>query len=117
VEKVSFVKTLPKKKKNSFEYGEIVFGEVVKDKAFLRELVRNIQVLRKKERLNVKERIGLWLGADSKTEKILGKFRETLSKEVGASEIRMGIPKKYKPKGSMEFEGKKVKVYFERAKK
>ncbi|UCC91911.1 MAG: hypothetical protein JSV39_01425, partial [Candidatus Aenigmatarchaeota archaeon] len=111
-----FVSKLPKKKK-SFEHGELAFGEVVKDKAFLRELIRNIQVLRKKERLNVKERINLWLGTDKKTEKVLGKNRDWFSKEVGASKVRMGIPKKFKPKGSLEFEKKKVKIYFERAKK
>ncbi|MCK4335948.1 MAG: hypothetical protein KAW40_04465, partial [Candidatus Aenigmarchaeota archaeon] len=74
-------------------------------------------VLRKKERLNVKEKINLWLGTDKKTGKTLDKFRETISKEVGASKVRMGIPKKFKPKGSLEFKGKKVKVYFERMKK
>lgn len=118
VEKVSLVKSIPKKyKKKAFDYGELAFGEVLKDKAFLRELIRNIQVLRKKERLNVKEKINLWLGTDKKTGETLDKFRETISKEVGASKVRMGIPKKFKPKGSLEFKGKKVKVYFERMKK
>lgn len=118
VEKVSFVRHIPKKqKKKSFEQGEIAFGEVLKDKAFLRELVRSIQILRKKERLNVREKIGLWLGTDKKTEKVLEKSRDWVSKEVGASKVHLKKPAKFKPKGSLDFRGKKVKVYFERDKK
>ena len=116
VEKVSFVSKIPgKRKAKPFEHGEIALGEVVKEKAFLRELARNIQVLRKKERLNVKEKIELWLEAKGKTGETIRRNRAWISKEVGALKIHEGIPEKSKPLGMLEFEGKKVKILFRRA--
>lgn len=118
VERVRFVKAFPKgRKKKEFEGGEIAFGEVLKDKAFLRELARSVQVLRKKERLNVKDKIELWLQSDRKTESLMEKSRDWISKEVGAGKIHSGMPAKFRPRGSLEFDKRKVKVYFERAKK
>jgi isoleucyl-tRNA synthetase len=114
---VVFVKKIDRKDKLAFEHGEIALGEVMHDKAFARELMRTIQMLRKREGLNVKERIELWLEMDSKTEKMVESNREYIAKGVGAVKIHKGLPHKVGIKGTLEFDGKKVKVYFERIEK
>lgn len=114
-EKIAFVKEMKQKERLAFEDGEIALGEVLKDKAFARELMRTIQMLRKKEGLNVKERIELWTETDEKTEKIIEKSRDAIAKEVGADKLHKGLPHKLGIKGELDFEGKKVKIYFERA--
>ncbi len=122
-EKVTFVKSIGHKehkeggKTLAFEYGEIALGEVLEDKAFARELMRTIQVARKKDGLNVKERIELWVEAEGKTEKMFEQSRDMIAKEVGAAKVHHGLPHKVGIKGTLDFEGKKVRVYFEKAEK
>jgi isoleucyl-tRNA synthetase len=114
VEKVEFVKKIDRKHKLDFEAGEIAFGDVLEDKAFARELMRAIQVSRKKEGLNVKEKIELWLEADKHSEAMIEKNKDAIARGVGAQNIHRGLPHKVPIKGTLEFEGKKVKLYFER---
>ena len=111
-EEIVFVREVPKKKRKAFEMGELCFGEVSKEKALLRELVRNIQVLRKKEGLKIRERIVLQLKTDKKTEKILGKNREVISKGVGARRIEFRKPKD--TRGVLKFRDKKIGIGFEK---
>ncbi len=111
-EEIVFVQQIPKKKRKSFEMGELCLGEVSKEKALLRELTRNIQVLRKKEGLKIRERIRLFLKSDKKTEKLLGRYRERISKDVGA--YRMEFKKPKDVKGTLKFEKKRVVIGFER---
>ena len=116
-ESVAFMKNIDKKKHKetlAFEHGEIALGEVLEDKAFARELMRTIQVARKKEGLDVRERIELWVEAEGKAEKMLEKNRDMVAKEVGAEKVHHGLPHKVGIKGTLEFDGKKVKLYFER---
>ncbi|MCX6817540.1 MAG: isoleucine--tRNA ligase [Candidatus Aenigmarchaeota archaeon] len=115
VEKVVFVKGLEQKEKLAFEHGELALGDVLEDKAFARELMRTIQMARKKEGLNVNERIELWVEAEGKAETLLERSKEMVLREVGAQKLHKGLPHKVGIKGTLEFEGKKVKVYFERA--
>ncbi len=110
-----FVQQIPKKKKKSFESGELCFGEVLKDQALLRELTRNIQVLRKKEGLKVKERIRLFMKSDGKTDKLLTINKDKISKNVGAYRVEFKKPKDVK--GVLDFKGKKVKIGFEKEKR
>jgi isoleucyl-tRNA synthetase len=118
VEKVVFLKSLDELKHKetlAFDGGEIALGEVLEEKAFARELMRIIQVARKKDGLNVRERIELWFETDAKTEKTIEKNREMILKGVGAEKLHKGLPHKLGIKGELDFEGKKVKIYFERA--
>jgi isoleucyl-tRNA synthetase len=117
VEKVVFVKGIKGREKLAFEHGEIALGDVLEDKAFARELMRTIQVARKKDGLNVKEKIELWIETDDKTEGMIEKNKEAVAKEVGAAKIHRGLPHKVGIKGTLEFEGKKVRIYFERLQK
>lgn len=111
-EELVLVQQVPKKKKKSFEFGDLCLGEVLKEQALLRELTRNIQVLRKKEGLKVRERIRLFLKSDRKTENFLGKERGRISRDVGAYRIDLKKPKKVR--GILKFEGKKIEIGFEK---
>ncbi|MCK5016864.1 MAG: isoleucine--tRNA ligase [Candidatus Peribacteraceae bacterium] len=115
VEKISFVKKIDKKDKKTFENGEIAFGDVIKDKAFLRELVRSVQILRKKNNLNVKEKIEVYFGTCKKAEEIIDKNRKWISTQVGAAKVHTTTLKGETPKGDMEFDKNKVKIYFDKA--
>ncbi|MFH1236803.1 MAG: DUF5915 domain-containing protein, partial [Candidatus Aenigmatarchaeota archaeon] len=119
VEKVIFVKGLEEKHKETldFEHGKLALGDVLEDKAFARELMRTIQMARKKEGLNVNERIELWVEAEGKAESLLERSKDMVLREVGAQKLHRGLPHKVGIKGTLEFDGKKVKVYFERADK
>jgi len=111
-EGIVFVQKVPKRNRKSFEAGELCLGEVSMDKALIRELTRNIQVLRKKEGLKISEKIVLRLKTDKVTEKTLGKNRETISKGVGAQRIEFSKPKVVK--GVLKFKEKKIEIGFER---
>lgn len=114
-EELVFVQQVPKRNRKSFEMGELCLGEVLKDQALIRELSRNIQILRKKEGLKVKERIKLFLKSDAETDKILTKNKEKISKNVGAYKVEFKKPEDVK--GVLEFEGRKVKIGFEKEKR
>lgn len=105
---------IPKKGKKSFERGSLCLGEVLTDKAFVRELSRKIQILRKKEKLKVDEKIELCLSSDRKTEGLIKKFEKEVKNNVGASSIHLG--KKEQEKGALEFKGMKVSVSFRKKK-
>ena len=116
------IKVVNKKPKGEFSETEFDFGKVLINKkldeklleeAMIRELVREIQGLRKKNGFQVKERINLSLKSDEKTNAVLKKHVDTLKKEVGAKKIVLG-GLKGKFKGSMTFEGSEIEISFER---
>jgi valyl-tRNA synthetase len=109
---VEGVKILTKASKNmkSFPGGKLGLGEVLKDQALVRELVRTVQVLRKKKGLKVTQRILLGLNTDKKTEAVLRGFEKDILQGVGASKISWGV--KGVPRGSLSFDGKVVHVGF-----
>ncbi|MCD6590436.1 MAG: isoleucine--tRNA ligase [Candidatus Aenigmarchaeota archaeon] len=111
-ESIIFVENIPKKEKREFEFGELCLGKVLEDKAMIRELTRNIQVLRKNEKLKVTEKIELFLEVDWKTRKILEQYSDNLKKGVGAKTLRFEKIKNVK--GSLEFKGSDIKIYFEK---
>lgn len=108
---VKEVKVLKKasREMKAFPGGRLGLGEVLTDESFLRELVRTVQVLRKKEGLRVTEKIILYLKSDKETEELLKKNEKEIALEVGASRIVYGEPAK---KGSCMFEGKTVFIGF-----
>jgi isoleucyl-tRNA synthetase len=113
-EKLVVSDSMPKKDRKIFEQGELCFGEVLMEKAFLRELSRSIQVMRKKEMLKVNDTIKLWLSSDGETEEILKKMKAEMIKSVGASEVHIEDSGRTE-KETLDFEGKKVKIFFEKS--
>jgi hypothetical protein len=57
------------------------------EEAFIRELIREVQEMRKRNKLNVKESIRLSLSSTNKVNEIIQKFADELKKEVGAKEL------------------------------
>jgi isoleucyl-tRNA synthetase len=93
-----------------FPFGSLALGPVLKDEALVRELIRFIQVLRKKEHLKVGDHIKLWVDSDGATLEIIRQRLEEVSKGVGASEINLGPVKNQK--GTIAFEDKSISVGF-----
>jgi isoleucyl-tRNA synthetase len=113
---------LDKEPEGNFVKAERDFGLVLVEKeitedlleeALIREIIRSIQEMRKRERLNVKERIRLSLKSEEKIEKILEKFSEVLKREVGAVELILGkIEGKFK--GEAKFKEAKIEIGFDK---
>ena len=110
VKEVNVVKKLEKGK--GFNGSKLEIGKVLKDEAFVRELVRNVQVLRKKAGLDVKDKIVLYLETDRETQKLLKQKEDDILKGIGGAKVVPGIKGK---KGRMEFEGKKIEIGFEKS--
>lgn len=111
-------------KKPEGEYSESDFGlgkvyvskvldKELLEEALIRELIREIQEMRKKNRFQVKETIALSLKSDEKTNQLLEKHSKALGKEVGAKEIVIG---EFKGDftGKVKFEGKTVEIAFDK---
>jgi len=115
--KIKIAEEAPVEKFSEAEFG---FGKVLVEKdmdeelveeSMFRELVREIQGLRKKNGFNVKQSIVLTLDSDEATKKILKKFEKDLRKEVGAKKV--GICElKGKFSGSLTFREKKIEIKF-----
>lgn len=109
VKDVVFVKKLTGKGRE-FPGGKLALGKVLKDESLVRELTRKVQELRKGERLQVSERIQLFLKTDKTTEMILKRFEKDIREGTGSSKLTLGKIKSRK--GKLEFEGKKVEIDF-----
>jgi isoleucyl-tRNA synthetase len=101
----------------SFKEGSVFLSKIVNEKlmeeALLRELIREIQSLRKQNKFDVRETIKLTLETDSETKKIIEKNREKILKEVGAKSLVIGkLSGKFK--GKLEFEEKEIEIAFDR---
>jgi isoleucyl-tRNA synthetase len=116
-----------------FEHGEFALGEVLMAEALVRELVRKIQMLRKEEKLKVTQRISLVLETDKETQEKLHASKAEILEGVGAGSLEFqprkeggrklegaeapsGKGSAFGPesaKGSLEFEGAKVRIWFE----
>lgn len=101
----------------SFDLGKVYISKKLDEKlleeALMRELVREVQDLRKKSGFVVKDKIALSLGSDEKTNKLLVKNKKLLAREVGAKTVVIG-PVKDKFKGKLEFEEKKIEIAFDK---
>jgi isoleucyl-tRNA synthetase len=94
-----------------FEHGEIILGEVLKEDALLRELVRKIQMLRKDAGLKVMEKISLLLETDKDTEKTLKENEKDILEGVGAGSL--AFQPLAEQRGELEFEGARIGIWFE----
>lgn len=97
-----------------FEHGEFTMGEVLMNEALVRELIRKVQMLRKEAGLKVTERISLSLETDSGTQEKLHAYKSDILEGVGAGSLDFG--KLQKERGSLDFEGSKIRIWFEAGK-
>ena len=102
-----------KAKEKEFSFGKLDLGEPLEEEAFVRELIRKVQILRKEEKLNVGDSINLYLEPSKSDDSIIKKHEKEILDGVGAKILESGLLKKLK--GDMDFEGRKVKIYFELA--
>ncbi len=115
------VKVLEKEPKGEFCGVEFDFGkllvpsklsEELLEEALVRELIREIQELRKKSSFQVKETIVLTLNSDKETNEILKKNVKLLCKEVGAKQIVVGkLSGRFS--GKLEFDNKTIEIKFD----
>jgi len=96
-------------KAKEFPGGSIAIGSVIKEEALVRELIRKVQSLRKKAGLRVNEQIQLTLETDPKTEKLLKRFEQDIVSGTGSSRVTFD---KQKPRGSLEFDNRKISISF-----
>jgi isoleucyl-tRNA synthetase len=108
VKEVKLEKTL---KGKEFSHGKMELGEVIEEEAFLREVIRKVQSLRKQEKLDVKNKIILYLHTSKEIEEMLKGFEKELREGTGAKEVAF---RKYHVKGSLAFGGKKVDIGFKK---
>lgn len=95
-------------KAKEFPGGSLALGSVVKDDALVRELIRKVQDLRKKNGLDVAQTIQLTLATDDKTEQLLKGREKDIVSGTGSSSVTFGKG----GRGSLEFERKKIDIGF-----
>jgi isoleucyl-tRNA synthetase len=115
--KIKVVKNVPSEEFSEAEFssGRVLVEKELDDEllkeAMLRELIRKIQDLRKKNGFNVKQSIILTLNSDENTKKVLRRFVNNLKKEVGAKKVGIG-----KLKGKfidvLTFRERKIEIRF-----
>jgi valyl-tRNA synthetase len=116
---ISVVKKSPKGEfsEAEFDFGKVLINKKLDEKlleeALIREVIREIQSLRKKYGFNVKENINLTLSSDEKSNAVLKKYVKDLKKEVGAKDIALG-KMKGQYKGTLKFENIAVEIAFDR---
>lgn len=98
----------------TFDYGSVQIdasmNEQLKAEALLRELIRNVQELRKREGLKVTQRIKLGLFCDPRSVSIIRKYEERIKREVGAYQLLLDLVGE--ARGKVEFEGMCVEISF-----
>jgi valyl-tRNA synthetase len=86
--------------------------EELLEEALIREIIREVQELRKQHGFKVEQRITLSLDSDENTNKILEKNAEKIKEEVGAKKIFIGkLIGKFE--GSLQFKERKIKIMFQ----
>ncbi len=98
-----------------FDYGKVLvdkkMDEELLEEAMLREIIREIQSMRKKHGFNIEDNILLTLNSDEDTNKILKKHVGELKKEVGAKNVDIGIADG-EFESELKFEDKNISVAF-----
>ncbi len=102
---------------SDFSSGKVLVNKAMDkelmEEALIKELVREVQELRKGNKFSVDEYIKLTLGSDEDTEKILEKFLDHLKSEVGAKKVLVGgLEGSFM--GKLEFGGRLVEIGFDK---
>jgi len=101
-----------------FNYGKVLIHKKIDEKlleeALVREVIREVQSMRKQNKFNVKELIVLTLNSSEESNEILNRATKILAKEVGAKKVSIGkLSGKYK--GQLDFDGKKIEIAFDKS--
>ncbi|MFH1424895.1 MAG: isoleucine--tRNA ligase [archaeon] len=105
-----------------FEFGKLVLDNeltpAILEEALAREVMRAVQVLRKKNEFKVDEKINVtFSSSDEFARRALNKFREEIVLKVGAEKIDIAeLPVKAKVSGECKFEDKEISIGFDKAK-
>jgi cysteinyl-tRNA synthetase len=84
------------------------------DEALFRELVREVQDMRKKGKFQIKDKIRLSLKSDEKTSRFLERKKKELAREVGAAKLKIGeLAGEHKDK--MKFKNVEVEIAFSKS--
>lgn len=75
------------KAKNEFEFGKISIGDVLIEEAMIRELIRRVQVLRKKAGLKVDKKIDLYVRGQDEA---LKKYEHIIKQEIVTENLIFG---------------------------
>ncbi len=93
----------------SFDGGSVYLDtertESLEDESLAREVIRQIQVMRKEKSLDVSEKAEVWLSGEDKT---MNTYKKVIAKETN-SKVVIGKPEG-KKKESVDFKGRKVEV-------
>jgi isoleucyl-tRNA synthetase len=92
VEKITY-----KKSKEAIKLDTELTPEL-KEKGQVRDLIREINALRKKEGLTIKDRTKIYFGVDKKTKKIIKKFKDEILKNTLSEKIEFEPKKETKIK-------------------
>ena len=101
----------PSLKQVSFQHGSLALGDVLFDEGWVRDLIRNIQVLRKNAKLNVTDKIAAWIDGDKEKIEIIKRFENMFAKGINASQIYYSKHEKSK---EIKIGDKVIRVYFEK---
>ena len=114
------IRILKEEKEGDFVKVDFVYGSLYIDKkmdkelleeSMVRELIREVQNLRKKSGFMVGDKISLFLESDQETNKTLDKFKQEIIQEVGAKEISFG-KHQGSHKGELKFQSILIKFSF-----
>jgi isoleucyl-tRNA synthetase len=110
VKEIKVVRKIPSKARE-FPLGKLALGEVLHDEALVRELIRKVQITRKKEKLRVDDEISIRFDSDRKTTAILKQHEDELLSGVGAAKLAF-CEIKGAGLGSIDFRKARIKFGF-----
>lgn len=94
-------------------YIEKELNESLLEEAMIREIVRTVQNLRKKNGFRVNEYITLSINADEKSNAVLNKHSEEIGREVMAKSVKIGV-QEGEIKGKVKFMDKEIYIAFKK---
>ncbi len=102
-----------------FEFGKVYLDTKItpeiRAEALAREVMRQVQVMRKKGGLNVGENIKLTVSTSDEFAKTsINKFAKEITQKVGAKELKVGAETKGKNKGDVTFEDITINLAFDK---
>ncbi len=122
---VKSVKVVSKRPRGNFAEGSFDHNRVLLDlnedkeiweERLIRELIRKIQSMRKKNDFVVKDRIDLSLKSEPEVEKFLRKNKDLIASETGCASVDVGtLEGKYE--GELVFKDKQIEIKFNKTKR
>tara|TARA_Y100000034_G_scaffold122357_1_gene167714 strand:+ start:5179 stop:8208 length:3030 start_codon:yes stop_codon:yes gene_type:complete len=100
-----------------FEFGKVYLDTKItpeiRAESLAREVMRQVQVMRKKAGLQVSEKIKLTVStSDDFAKNAINKFAKEITEKVGAKELKVGAEAKAKEKSELVFEDIKLSIGF-----